>query len=95
MIFGLAVTGITAGQVLDPYSPPRLVTVTAGVGTIAILLTLAGIWGQEKEAVREPPKRQIDFFEVARELWTDHPRPEFHDFHLRLDAGLQPPGPDP
>ena len=32
MIFGLAVTGITAGQVLDPYSPQRLVAVGGGYG---------------------------------------------------------------
>ncbi|MEM8957414.1 MAG: BCD family MFS transporter [Pseudomonadota bacterium] len=71
MIFGLAVTGITAGQLLDPYTPARLVAVTAGVGAVAMTLTLVGLWGQERQAARPAPKRDIDFGQVARELWSD------------------------
>ena len=71
MIFGLAVTGITAGQLLDPYSPARLVAVTMGVSAVALSLTLIGVWAQERHAAQPAPKRDLDFGEVARELWGD------------------------
>ena len=72
MIFGLAVTGITAGILLDPYTPARLVAVTAGVAVIALVLTGLGIWGQEPQQITPaPPKRDIDFATVAREMWAD------------------------
>ena len=57
MIFGLVVTAITAGKLLDPYTPTRLVAVTAGVATIAVILTLIGLWGQEAAATTAPVKR--------------------------------------
>ncbi|MEM9032328.1 MAG: BCD family MFS transporter [Pseudomonadota bacterium] len=85
MIFGLAATGIIAGQVLDPFSPIRLLTVTAGVGTIAILLTLVGIWGQEDGSEGRPPERQIGFAQVARELWSD---PRVRDFTIFVFASM-------
>lgn len=71
MIFGLAVTGITAGIALDPYSPARLVAVTASVSAVALTLTLIGVWGQEKVAARPKPKRELDFGPMVRELWSD------------------------
>ena len=71
MIFGLAATGITAGQLLDPYTPLRLVLVAGGVCAIAITLSVIGVWGQEREPVRNAPKRHIAFGAVARELWAD------------------------
>jgi len=73
MIFGLAVTGITAGQLLDPYSAERLFMVTSGVAGIALLLTVVGTWGQER--IPAPPKprenRDLGFRKVAAELWED------------------------
>ena len=71
MIFGLAVTGITAGQLLDPYTPLRLIAVTCGVCLVAFSLTVIGIWGQEGASVRPAPKRDLDFQSVASELWRD------------------------
>ena len=71
MIFGLAVTGITAGLLLDPYSPERLLAVTGGASVIAVLLTLAGVLGQERGAVRTAPKRKLAFSEVLREMAGD------------------------
>ncbi|MGD9294759.1 MAG: BCD family MFS transporter [Roseobacter sp.] len=71
MIFGLAVTGITAGQLLDPYSHSRLVSVTLGVSAVAMTLTVIGIWGQERGEKRHVEKRQDDFRDVLRELWVD------------------------
>ncbi len=71
MIFGLAVTGIAAGQLLDPYSHGRLLAVTAGVAAVALALAVAGIWGQERGPRRPPPERDADFRSVIAELWAD------------------------
>lgn len=71
MIFGLVVTAIVAGKLLDPYSPARLVAVTAGVSGIALILTLVGLWGQERAAMRPAPKRALKFTEVLVEMWAE------------------------
>jgi BCD family chlorophyll transporter-like MFS transporter len=72
MIFGLAATGITAGQLLDPYTHTRLVQVACGVGMIAMLLSIAGVWGQERgPALRQKPKSEARFADVVRTLWSD------------------------
>lgn len=71
MIFGLAATGITAGQLLDPYSAARLFAVTAGVCAVALILTLIGIWGQERETARPRPASGGNFLEIVAELWAD------------------------
>lgn len=73
MIFGLAATGITAGLLLDPYSPARLLAVAAGVSGIALTLTLIGVWGQERTPAPVKPRenRSLAFRQVARELWDD------------------------
>jgi BCD family chlorophyll transporter-like MFS transporter len=52
MIAGFAVTATAAGHLLDPFSPTRLVAVTASVGVIAILLTLAAVYNIEGRAER-------------------------------------------
>ncbi|MDU8944507.1 BCD family MFS transporter [Ovoidimarina sediminis] len=71
MIFGLATTGITAGQLLDPYSPGRLLAVASGICAVAVALSLIGVWGQERTPARAAPRRNIAFGDVARELWAD------------------------
>ncbi|MGA9252793.1 MAG: BCD family MFS transporter [Roseobacter sp.] len=71
MIFGLAVTGITAGQMLDPYTHTRLVMVTISVCAVAMGLTLLGVWGQERGEKRSIEAKEGDFRDVIRELWVD------------------------
>ncbi|SDJ29625.1 BCD family MFS transporter [Lutimaribacter saemankumensis] len=73
MIFGLAATGITAGLLLDPYSPARLLAVTAGVSGVALLLTLVGVVGQERSPAPQKPNqnRKLAFRASAAELWAD------------------------
>lgn len=71
MIFGLAATGITAGQLLDPYSPERLVAVTAGVCAVALALTTIGVWGQERSTFRPAPASGGGFREIVADLWAD------------------------
>lgn len=71
MIFGLAATGITAGQMLDPYTHKRLVMVTLGVCAVALALTAIGVWGQERGETRDAPQKDGDFRDVLKELWVD------------------------
>ncbi len=73
MIFGLAATGITAGILLDPYTPARLVAVTVGVAAIALTLAVIGVWGQERTPAPAKPQenRSLAFRQAARELWAD------------------------
>lgn len=47
MIMGFAITAGTAGGLLDPYSPERLVAVSAGVSALACLLTAVAIFRLE------------------------------------------------
>ena len=44
MVVGFVVTAAIAGQMLDPYSPMRLVNVTAGVAITALLVTVIAVW---------------------------------------------------
>jgi len=61
MIFGIAVTAGVSGQLLDPFSFERLISVTAGVCLIAAVLASIAAWGSwgitrpriEKPAVPE------------------------------------------
>lgn len=47
MIAGFAVTAGVSGRFLDPYTPERLVMVTATVAGLACLVALVAIWGLE------------------------------------------------
>lgn len=57
MIFGIAVTAGVSGQLLDPFSFSRLVSVTAGVCAVAaVLASIAawGSWGMRRPELSEP-----------------------------------------
>jgi BCD family chlorophyll transporter-like MFS transporter len=82
MIFGFILTSVIVGQVIDPYSPARLVAVTASVGAAALLLTWFAVRGVEDRllavdaqteaslplAKAEP---QITFREAMRQVWSE------------------------
>jgi len=75
MIAGLAVSGITIGQVLDPYSGARLVTIACAVGAIALATTCLALWGVERrvagrDATRPAPPK-ASFAAAVGEVWTD------------------------
>lgn len=72
MIAGLAASGITLGQVLDPYSGARLVTVSACVAAIAMTMTCLALWGLERKTTIAVQKRSgISFRAAASEVWQD------------------------
>jgi BCD family chlorophyll transporter-like MFS transporter len=75
MIVGIIATAGVGGALLDPFSYPRLVAVTAGVGAVALLLTAVGLAGNEPArrtaaaAVEERPR--TSFREAFREVWGE------------------------
>ena len=54
MIVGFAVTAGVAGKLLDPYSPARMVAVSAAVSLLAIVVTLLATWRLEGAVVQQP-----------------------------------------
>ena len=84
MIVGFAVTAGIAGKLLDPYSPERLVAVTAGVAVIAMavtLLALAGLEGAAQPASLAPagePKPR--FREALAQVWAEPAARQFTVF---------------
>jgi BCD family chlorophyll transporter-like MFS transporter len=76
MIAGIAITATAAGRALDPFSPARLVTVTAVVVGVAWLLTVLAVWGVEGAAIAEPatalaPAAQTPFLQALQEIWAE------------------------
>jgi MFS transporter, BCD family, chlorophyll transporter len=53
MIAGFVVTTVIAGNLLDPFTPMRLVAVTSGVSAAAFIMALAGIWNIEGPAAAD------------------------------------------
>lgn len=51
MIVGFAVTAGIAGRFLDPYTPARLIAVSATVSIIGVLVTILALWRLEGRAV--------------------------------------------
>lgn len=47
MIFGFAITAITVGKMLDPYTPERLIQLTMMLSIGVVLLTVACLWQLE------------------------------------------------
>jgi BCD family chlorophyll transporter-like MFS transporter len=72
MIAGIAVTATLAGRLLDPFSPPRLVAVTAAVSAIAFVGTTLAVWRVEGAALAAPHAvAPPGFFVALRHVWAD------------------------
>ncbi|MAY45501.1 MAG: MFS transporter [Rhodobacteraceae bacterium] len=72
MIAGIAVTAATAGLLLDPYSPARLMQVVATVAGAAVVVTLLALAGIERNAPSRPaPDRSTRFRDGLREVWAE------------------------
>jgi MFS transporter, BCD family, chlorophyll transporter len=77
MIAGFAVTAITAGKLLDPFSYGRLVAVSAGVSTIAFLVACLAIAGVEGHTARPVVANAVKdgvkppFKEALAEVWHE------------------------
>lgn len=74
MIAGFIVTTAVAGHALDPFSANRLMTVSATVSCIALLLTLAGLWGIEGKIAAEtsrPAHTSAGFTREFIAIWNE------------------------
>lgn len=79
MIAGIVVTAVVAGQNLDPYTPERLVAVTASVAAAALCLALLALVGLERDTApivradsAEPSLGDRRSFVAAfRQTWSD------------------------
>ncbi len=77
MIVGFAVTAGVAGRFLDPYSPARLVAVSATVSAVAVLVTLIALWRLEghasapARAAEDTPMTATRFRDALVEVWRE------------------------
>ncbi len=75
MICGFIVTAAVAGHFLDPYSPARLVAVTAVVALVAFAVTVVAVWGLEPAAGTDgeqaPRRPQASFREALVQVWNE------------------------
>lgn len=73
MIMGFAVTAITAGKALDPFSSERLIIVTSAVSLIAFCVACAAIHGVEKipSLARGERAEAIPFRQAFLEVWGE------------------------
>jgi len=76
MIVGFAVTAGVAGKLLDPYSPMRLVLVTAAISVLALLVTVVATWRLEgtdatETAAPMPEARKPSFREAMAQVWAE------------------------
>lgn len=75
MIVGIIATAGVGGALLDPFSYPRLIAVTAGVGAVALLLCAVALIGNEP--VRAWPastgseSAKTSFRDAFREVWAE------------------------
>jgi MFS transporter, BCD family, chlorophyll transporter len=74
MIAGFAVTAMTAGKFLDPFSNLRLIVVTSAVSIIAFCLAclaIAGVEGHAAGAASQSAKPKVPFKEAIAEVWAE------------------------
>lgn len=89
MIVGFAVTAGVAGKLLDPYSPERLLAVTAAVALLAFALAVSALRGLEgnqlPETIAAPEARgtgsaTLSFRQALALVWTEPAARQFTVF---------------
>ena len=78
MILGLAITGITAGIILDPYSHQKLVKITASLAIITNILSFLSLKNLEKSLRNNADARtpnainyNVPFLEGIKKVWME------------------------
>jgi len=72
MIAGFVLTAGVAGALLEPFSLPRMVAVSAGVVGMAWLVATLAVWGVEGDAPAIPePETMPAFRSALREVWAE------------------------
>jgi BCD family chlorophyll transporter-like MFS transporter len=67
MIVGFAVTAITVGKLLDPYTPQRLLEICGGLSLLVVTLSFLCLWNLEGEADLCAPEAKPVFHQPG---WT-------------------------
>jgi MFS transporter, BCD family, chlorophyll transporter len=75
MIAGTAISAITAGRVLDPFSVTRLLAVSGALSVAWFALAVVAIWGIERQfsglGQADAKKSEHSFFEAIRDVWSE------------------------
>ena len=73
MIAGIVATSGVASRLLDPFSPGRLVSVTACVAAVAFAVACIAVWGIEGAvpAIAPGPVAKPRFGQALREVWAE------------------------
>ena len=78
MILGLAITGITAGIILDPYSHQKLIKITASLAIITNILSYLSLKNLEKSLQNSVDARKpnainydVPFLEGIKKVWME------------------------
>jgi BCD family chlorophyll transporter-like MFS transporter len=85
MIVGFALTAPLAGHYLDPYSPGRLVAVTAVVSALAFALACIAISGVETAREVEPRRDGGSFGAAFQQVWSE---PEARRFTIFIFVSM-------
>ncbi len=90
MIAGMVLTATIAGKLLDPFSPERLVAVTAGVAAVALLVTVLAVHGVEQAPDRAEALASVapqpqsgakpSFREAFAQVWAEPQARQFTIF---------------
>ena len=70
MIVGIVVSTGIAGQLLDPFSPARLLGVAGGVAAVAFVVAVVGVIGIERPRLDAGADRP-DFAAAVHDIWAD------------------------
>lgn len=79
MIVGFAVTAGTAGHLLDPYTPERLIQISVAIAVIAVIITIFAVWGLEGKVktkssaslTEEASTQAPSFKEALSQVWAE------------------------
>ncbi|WP_164155550.1 BCD family MFS transporter [Sandarakinorhabdus rubra] len=71
MIAGIVVSAITAGALLDPFSPQRLIAVAGGVVAVAFTVSCLAVWGVEGAPQAEAKREAAPFGAALKGIWND------------------------
>src|SRR3712207_5632648 len=74
MIAGFIATAAIAGHFLDPFTPARLIVVTALVSLLAFAITLVAVWRVERPGPPTVPRAgapEASFVDAIKEVWAE------------------------
>jgi BCD family chlorophyll transporter-like MFS transporter len=71
MIAGIVVSAVTAGKLLDPFAPGRLIAVAGGVVAVAFTLSCLAVWGVEGAPQAAARRESAPFAAALRGIWND------------------------